>query len=153
VFGGFTTFYPGAYLNLKFEDGSESNYAWLAIYNGGGPTGPLATGGDFYNFFVLGLYPAGFNPNATSTVPSTIDNTTSPASATSAAITGWLDPTYPAADVIEPGLLTSDGVITGYFLNSTLTGVLSIPSFETYESDTDSFSNTIAQFLRRSQQA
>ena len=71
VFGGLTTFYPGESLTFTFENGTELGpIPWLAIYNDQGPTGPLTTGGDFYNFFVLGFYPASYN--VTSSSPTTV---------------------------------------------------------------------------------
>jgi hypothetical protein len=57
IFEGYTTFYPGDNITFTFENGTELTETWLAIYNDPGDMGPLSTGGDFYNFFVLGLYP------------------------------------------------------------------------------------------------
>ncbi|KAK4895057.1 hypothetical protein LTR27_006924 [Elasticomyces elasticus] len=62
AFSGGATFYPGDEMILKFGDNRPAqNYSWLAFYNSPGYTGPLATGGDFYNFFVLNLAPANYN--------------------------------------------------------------------------------------------
>jgi hypothetical protein len=54
VFAGAATFYPGDNLTFTFENGTELDYYWIAIYDNPNPTGPLTTGGDFYNYFVLG---------------------------------------------------------------------------------------------------
>lgn len=65
VWEGLTTFYPGDNMTYTFENGTTSDpIPWLAQYNSPGDTGPLATGGDFYNFFVLGFYPASFVADA-----------------------------------------------------------------------------------------
>ena len=155
IFGGATTLYPGDELSFTFEDGTNTTVPWLAFYYNPGPTGPLATGGDFYNFFVLGFYPASFNVselNATSTVSSN----SSAASTSTPTSTGWNFSSYPSeADVVQPDLSTSGGgFLTGYFLNDTLTGVLSIPSFEADDDIiTAEYSKTISDFLRRSKQA
>lgn len=53
--------YPGDTITIVFENGTQLGpEPFSALYVDPGPTGPLETGGDFYNFFVLGLYPAGF---------------------------------------------------------------------------------------------
>ena len=155
IFGGSTTLYPGDDLTFVFEDGTNATVPWLAIYHNTGPTGPLTTGGDFYNYFVLGFYPASFDPTQATA-------TSSPSSATSAVPSstpspnGWDDPAYPSnADVVQPDLSTfGGGFLTGYFLNDTLTGVLSIPSFEADDNNiTADFSSTVGEFLQRSKQA
>lgn len=80
VWEGLTTFYPGDNMTYTFENGTTSDpVPWLAQYKSPGDTGPLETGGDFYNFFVLGFYPASFNANtaAADSNPGT-NSTTSP---------------------------------------------------------------------------
>ena len=155
IFGGATTLYPGDELSFAFEDGTNLTVPWLAIYHNPGPTGPLATGGDFYNYFVLGFYPASFNVselNATSTAPSNA----SAAATSTPTPTGWDFDSYPAeADVVQPDLSTfGGGFLTGYFLNDTSLGVLSIPSFEADDGNiTADYSNTVSEFLQRSQEA
>jgi hypothetical protein len=64
IWNGGATFYPGDTVTFILENGTQIGPdSWLAIYSGGSDTGPLETGGDFYNFFVLGLYPVCFlNP-------------------------------------------------------------------------------------------
>ena len=54
VFSGGATFYPGDTITFVLENGTSITDNFLAVYNSPGPTGPLETGGDFYNFFVLG---------------------------------------------------------------------------------------------------
>jgi hypothetical protein len=57
IFEGYSTFYPGDNITFTFESGTVLTESWLTIYNDPDDTGPLLTGGDFYNFFVLGLFP------------------------------------------------------------------------------------------------
>jgi hypothetical protein len=48
-------FYPGDILDFVLENGTHVSTQWVAIYNYQDSTGPLQTGSDFYNFFVLGV--------------------------------------------------------------------------------------------------
>jgi hypothetical protein len=76
TWGGDANFYPpedtlevilenGTRVSLILEDNTQLDpMPWLALYNGPLETGPLETGGDFYNFFVLGLYPESYQPYA-----------------------------------------------------------------------------------------
>ena len=142
----------------------------MAIYNSPGPTGPLATGGDFYNFFVLGFYPPSFNPNATdpcaasegstnaSSLTSTLSNSTSTTTTSAGAIvraTSWPDSAYPnSTDIYQPGLYPDGGgFLTGYFLKNISTAVLSIPSFDMSGDDVQTFSDTVQKFLNASHAA
>lgn len=129
VFSGGATFYPGDTIKWTFENGTIQEEEYLGIYLSQGPTGPLETGGDFYNFFVLGFYPADFDPysesdssddddgddsgsNASSTassdIPSSSTTVSQPAATTAAS--GWDNPAYPLTpDVAQPGLSTVGG--------------------------------------------
>jgi len=117
VFSGGATFYPGDTITFKLENGTEISDDYLAVYNSPGPTGPLETGGDFYNFFVLGFYPASFNPDPgnSTTDPSASSSatpaSTSAAGATSTAVSSatpilsWNSTAYPLIpDVAQPDL-------------------------------------------------
>ena len=65
ILEGYVKFYPGENMVVSFENGTKNNpVPWRAFYKSFGPTGPLLTGGDFYNFFVLGLYPASYDSMA-----------------------------------------------------------------------------------------
>lgn len=164
IFESYVEFYPGDTITLAFENGTVLDpQPWLAIYNSPGPTGPLATGGDFYNFFVLGLYPASFNPNATdpcaasdvstNSSNSTSTNTTSADAAATA--TSWPDSAYPNnTDIFQPGLYPfGGGFLTGYFLKNISTAVLSIPTFDMSGDDIQTFSDTVQKFLNASHAA
>lgn len=171
VVEGYTTFYPGENITITFENGTQVGpEPWVAIYNSQGETGPLATGGDFYNFFVLGLYPASLDldtdsddegseseqsqtvgsPTDTSSVGSDASSTSASASATP---TAWSSSAYPSSPHISQPDLGNTGVLTGYFLEDISTAVLSIPSFLAYGDAVVTFSNTIEYFLKRSKKA
>lgn len=159
VFQGSTSFYPGENVTFAFENGTALDpVPWLAFYNSQGNTGPLATGGDFYNFFVLGLYPASYDPYPveadTNSTPSSIPSNATTESATPEATpTSWQIAAYPHnPDIVQPDL-GGGGVLTGYFLKDISTAVLSIPSFQAFDVDVVSFSNTISDFLRESKKA
>lgn len=150
TFGWEVTLYPGDSLNFTLANGTELDTYWLAIYQNLYRTGPLTTGGDFYNYFVLGNIPASF------TGPETrpgFDNF----STSSPAATSWYNysDAYPAfADVFQPDLsLAGGGFLTGYFLNDSSTAVLSIPSFEEFGDAIGTFSNTTAEFISGAQDA
>lgn len=174
VFEGYTTFYPGENITLKFENGTRLGpEPWVAIYNSQGETGPLATGGDFYNFFVLGLYPASFaeddldteetgsaeavteesstgeSPTNTTTATTTASSVGSSTSAT-ATPSSWNNAAYPEFPDVAQTDLGVSGVLTGYFLDDISTAVLSIPSFLAFGDAVVSFSDTIGEFLKRS---
>ncbi|KAI0434491.1 hypothetical protein F5Y09DRAFT_356753 [Xylaria sp. FL1042] len=172
VFFGGATFYPGDTITWTFENGTTQSDRFLGVYYSQGPTGPLETGGDFYNFFVLGFYPAGFDPyssddstangddddesdqtsSTSSEVPSLSTTVPQPA-ATSAP--SWNNPAYPqTADVAQPDLGTvGGGYLSGYFLRDTSIAVLSIPSFDEYGEALNSFQSTIQQFLQSAREA
>lgn len=115
VFSGGATFYPGDTITFGLENGTEIHDYFLAIYNSLGPTGPLETGGDFYNFFVLGFFPASFDPDlvdnnlvniSTVTTPSDTPTPTPTAtpSPTSTATLSWDNSAYPNPDIAQPDL-------------------------------------------------
>jgi hypothetical protein len=139
VFGGDTTFYPGDIITFTLENGTVISDNFIAIYNTQGNTGPLETGGDFYNSFVLGLLPASFDENlinnnninitaedeadtaslttgeAIMTVMSTEPTPTSASTPTPACTNSWFNPAYPdCPDVAQSDLGTfGAGFISG----------------------------------------
>lgn len=174
VIEGYTTFYPGENITITFENGTQVGpEPWVAIYNSQGETGPLATGGDFYNFFVLGLYPASLDLDSDSdgegsdsggtdveqsqTVGSPTDTSSVGSDASSASAsatpTSWSSSAYPSSPDISQADLGNTGVLTGYFLEDISTAVLSIPSFLAYGDAVVTFSDTIGKFLKRSKKA
>ncbi|KUJ17685.1 uncharacterized protein LY89DRAFT_747417 [Mollisia scopiformis] len=161
VFSGGATFYPGDTITTVLENGTTYTDNFQAVYNDPGPTGPLETGGDFYNFFVLGFYPASFNESDDSTgsssvVPSATATATSTVVSSAAATpSNWNNTAYPdTPDVVQTDLGTyGGGYISGYFLNSTSISVLSIPSFDEYDAALNTFQSTISDFITRSKAA
>jgi hypothetical protein len=108
-------------------------------------TGPLATGGDFYNYFVLGLQPASYNSSYVEPDPS--DNSTAPdtnSTSTPDPYDLWKNNSYPDTTIVQQEDLGSDGSVTGYFFEDISTAVLSIPSFS---SDIDTFSDAVKYFV------
>ncbi|KAI0902983.1 hypothetical protein F4823DRAFT_629777 [Ustulina deusta] len=167
VFSGGATFYPGDTITWTFENGTSQTEDYLGIYFSQGPTGPLETGGDFYNFFVLGFYPADFDPysdedddsgsNTSSAVSSDIPSpsTAVPQPTTTTALSGWENPAYPETpDVAQPDLGTiGGGYLSGYFLRASSIAVLSIPSFDEYGDAINTFQSTVQEFIQQAQAA
>ena len=162
IFEGLITFYPGENIAFTFENGTSLDpEPWLAIYNSQGDTGPLSTGGDFYNFFVLGLYPASYNSSATSAAATSgataaatsAAASSAPAAASSSASTptSWDNSAYPTNPAVVQPDFGATGVLSGYFLHDISVAVLSIPSFQS--PDVESFSDTIGNFIKQSKDA
>lgn len=151
VFGGGATFYPGDTVTFTFENGTTLGpLPWLAVYNSPGDTGPLETGGDFYNFFVLGFYPASYAGNqTTASATGVLTPTPTPTS------TSWNNGAYPSnPNVLQPDLgIDGGGFLTGYLLNDSSLAVLSIPSFAEFGDAIGTFSSTVTQFITRTLQA
>lgn len=121
VFSGLTPFYPGETITVELENGTTITERNLGIYWSQGPTGPLETGGDFYNFFVLGFLPASFDPSLEFADSTTADGSPT-AVATSEVVTpsplSWNSPAYPTIpDVAQPDLGTfGGGVVSGEYI-------------------------------------
>ncbi|KAE8441124.1 hypothetical protein EG329_005836 [Mollisiaceae sp. DMI_Dod_QoI] len=82
IFTGDATFYPGNTITFVFENGSSLQENFLGVYYSQGSTGPLETGADFFNFFVLGIYPTSYDPDLIDN--NTVNITTPSASASDA---------------------------------------------------------------------
>jgi hypothetical protein len=161
------TLYPGDELNFTFQNGTIEETYWLAIYTELDDTGPLTTAGDFYNYFVLGLLPASYDPNSqwwptyseddlpsnnSSSNSTTVDPVGVICSRGNPANHSWCSESYGAYPndpvVAQTDLaITGGGVVTGYLLNDTSTGVLSIPSFYQYDLNTEQFDYAIQYFI------
>ena len=154
VFYGAATFYPGEELNFTLANGTEVPTYWLAIYNNPDPTGPLETGGDFYNYFVLGLLPASYD---SSSIPddSEDDDDTSVGSTSLTSFFNASSGAYPSnPDITQPDLsVEGGGVLTGYFLHDVSVAVLSVPTFEQSGDDIGNFSQIVADFIDGAKQA
>ncbi|KAI9708473.1 MAG: hypothetical protein M1820_003934 [Bogoriella megaspora] len=156
VFRGGATFYPGRNLNFTFANGTQNPPAfWLAIYNNyPNDTGPLTTGGDFYNYFVLGLLPASYNDNLDSN-ESAEDGDASTSSASPTSFHDASSGAYPNHPDIEQSDLSieGDGVLTGYFLRDISVAVLSVPTFQQSGYSIANFSQTVTGFIDQATEA
>ncbi|GME24189.1 putative peptidase s41 family protein [Neofusicoccum parvum] len=155
VFSGGATFYPGRNHTFTWADESYLESAWVALYNNPAHTGPLSTGGDFYNYFVLGLVPDSYNESVYPVPEADPDDDSD---ATDDTLTNWFDASFKAfpsnPDVVQDGLSSSGGgIVTGYLLNESSTGVLSIPSFDMYGDYIGSFAQAVIGFINQAQAA
>lgn len=162
IFAGGATFYPEESITFILENGTKVGpEPWLALYNSQGDTGSLETGGDFYNFFILGFYPASYLPfglgdeghdeggeTVTSSATATpTGETMSSTTMISLIPSSWGHPAYPTPNIWQPDLgAFGGGFVSGYFLKDSI-AVLSIPSFDEYGPATNTFSQTVANFL------
>lgn len=132
-FSGSTLFYPGDSISFTLENGTTVTDRYLGVYWSQGPTGPLETGGDFYNFFVLGYWPASFDPSSgvegsdggastTGSFSSAAATPTATAAIGTPTPSGWgMDEFWypPSADVAQPDLGAYEGgYITGAWAES-----------------------------------
>ncbi|KAK8052192.1 hypothetical protein PG993_003577 [Apiospora rasikravindrae] len=161
VWQGATTFYPGDELTFTFENATGPlETFWIAYYTYPLSTGPIATSGDMYNFFALGLYPA---IDGAPAQPASESNTVGKRDAqTETNDEDFADPSgddgnwsvesygaYPEhPDVHQPDLQVSGGgIVTGYFLHELSTGVLSLPSFSQYGDYINNFTQSVQEFI------
>ncbi|KAL5320096.1 hypothetical protein ACEPPN_013158 [Leptodophora sp. 'Broadleaf-Isolate-01'] len=124
--GGGATFYPGEDLVIGFKNKTTVTTPWKGIFVGDSEAGPLETGGDFCNSFVLGFWPGSYDPEPDSEDEEDGDETSSliqsetSATGTSTAIpspTSWNNAAYPSADIAQENLGTyGGGYLSGYFL-------------------------------------
>ncbi|KAJ5613700.1 hypothetical protein N7528_007354 [Penicillium herquei] len=146
VFYGGAITYPGDVISIVFEDDAAETppheFPWRAYYIGPPNTGPLETGGDFYNFFVLGNYPASFIQSYQNATPATgIQSSNSNSD--------W-DLAYPTPEWI-PGSSSDDNELPRvFFLNESSIAVLVIPQFMPDSDMQPQFIRTVATFLSRS---
>lgn len=142
------SFYPGDKIELIMEDGTDYSDYWLALWNEPYATGPLTTGGDFYNYFVLGIIPESFNESEGVYNPAyTQEGPRTPATPDLT----WRNVTngaYPDPDIQQVRLgVNTEGIVSGYFLPDVDTAVLSIPSFAQYGRAIQNFSEAVIQFI------
>ncbi|KAF2204609.1 hypothetical protein GQ43DRAFT_437763 [Delitschia confertaspora ATCC 74209] len=155
IFDGAGTFYPGDDLTFTLENGTTVESFWVAIYNEpANATGPLSTGGDMYNYFVLGLLPDSYVEPETTEDDGFVDSdgdgifefNEQPAQ------TSWYNDSshaYPEhADIFQDDLsVAGSGVVTGYFFEDISTGVLSVPSFDILSATIGDFTDAVQYFI------
>ena len=148
TFSGGGSFYPGDNLTFTFENGTDPlDTIWVAIYNEpANATGPLTTGGDFYNYFVLGLLPASYEPTASPPEDSVASDTvqTAPGNWSEASFGAF--PEDPNIAQYDIGVYYS-GLVTGYYFEDISTGVLSLPSFQPIPETIGNFTTTVGEFI------
>ena len=156
----------GSALNVTFKNGSYYEKRWVAVYIELEDTGPLLTGGDFYNFFVLGLMPNSSlehdsdwkwwptlpQENSTSEEPTGKSETESICTQGNVTAQNWCNVSheaYPNNPIIAQDHLTirGGGIVTGYVLDDISTGVLSIPSFVQENENAITFRHAVQGFI------
>ncbi|KAF5846397.1 hypothetical protein GGP41_003794 [Bipolaris sorokiniana] len=148
-------FYPGDEIELVMENGTDYIDYWLALWKEPYKTGPLTTGGDLYNYFVLNLLPASYDPSGSFYNPAYAPaedpvNTTEPVVVPTPeqSWTSISSGAYPNPDVRQEGLaVVTDGIISGYFLPQVNAATLSIPSFAQYSDSIGDFSSAVGDFI------
>ncbi|KAI4600506.1 hypothetical protein KJ359_000861 [Pestalotiopsis sp. 9143b] len=158
-FSGGATFYEGATLNFTFANGSTLSTPWVAIYTNTEFTGPLTTGGDYFNYFVLGFVPPSIDevplPPMWNASAAGDDSGDDASVGTVRDFThGWDNITggeYPKADLVQDDL-EYEGWLTAYFLDEISTVVLSIPSFDEAGYAVNNFSTMVETTLAQAEQ-
>lgn len=152
VWSGGATFYPGDELTIHFENFTTGDSStiwdaeWFATYNElANSTGPLTTGGDFYNYFVLGHLPASFDPNRIAK-PESLVGESDPAPGDWSTASFGAFPERPDVAQYDLGPDNS-GIVSGYFFPGISTGVLSLPSFDADVDTVGNYTNTIGEFI------
>ncbi|KAJ8112158.1 hypothetical protein OPT61_g5418 [Boeremia exigua] len=147
TFSGSGTFYPGDNLTFTFENGTSLDTVWIAIYNEpANATGPLTTGGDFYNYFVLGLIPASYE------LVTSPEESTGKSGPVQMAPGNWSQASYGAfpedPDIVQYDLgVFYSGLVTGYYYEDISTGILSLPSFDPVPETIGNWSKTVSYFI------
>ena len=152
-------FYPGDEIALVMENGTDYLDYWLALWKEPYETGPLTTGGDFYNYFVLNFLPASYVPSGNfynpAYAPAPAD--TSGPTVARPSEQSWRNVSYgayPDPNVRQEGLaVVSDGIVSGYLLPDVNAAVLSIPSFTQYSDSIGTFSGAVSNFISNTTEA
>jgi hypothetical protein len=166
------TLYPGDdihgdALNFTLKNGTVVENYWWAFCVDCENTGPLTTGGDFYNYFVLGFLPANYEEGDV-WWPTLEDGTSSDDNSDSGfnltqileAYCAVGDPStsnwcidsfgaYPNDPIVAQADLSINGggILSGYMFEDISTAVLSIPSFVQTGDDTLEFRQTVFDFI------
>jgi hypothetical protein len=159
------TLYPGDDLIFTLENGTQVESIWLALYTNNYPTGPLTTGGDFFNYFVLGLSPAGFNiTNPTKWWSDDYDlvysndttqSSPEPAFDCKSSAVSWCTATdgvvraYPNDPIVVQNdfSIAGAGSVSGYIIDGSSTSVLSMPGFYHSDKSVRYFYNAVDEFI------
>lgn len=146
---GSSPFYPGDVFDLVFENGTTiAGWKWLAVLNDPNDSGAISSVTEFYDTFVAYKDSASSGEDLEKRQSETTATETE-ASVPSATPTAWSNLAYPEDPFVSQPNLEVGGILTGYLLDMS-TAVLSIPSFDVYDSDVISFSATVGAFLEKS---
>ncbi|KAI4924401.1 uncharacterized protein J4E92_007482 [Alternaria infectoria] len=167
------TLYPGNglfsdALNFTLQNTTVVETIWWAVCVDCKETGPLTTGGDFYNYFVLGFLPESYREGEEwwptledKFFPSTDDSVSTfnfTAELENYCIEGalsnqnWCMDSF-AAYPNNPMTVQADlsviggGIVSSYMLDGASTAILSIPSFYQNGIDTSNFRLAISDFI------
>ncbi|KAF2808700.1 uncharacterized protein BDZ99DRAFT_532654 [Mytilinidion resinicola] len=172
------TLYPGDdtfgdALNFTLKNGTTIETVWWAFCVDCTDTGPLTTGGDFYNYFVLGFLPDSYEKGAQwwpiweseASTPSNdsdsdsylVDILKTYCALGHTSTPNWCIDSfgaYPNNPVVAQANLSIDGggIVSGYMLDDVFTAVLSIPSFFQSGDDTLEFRQAILDFIGNASQ-
>jgi hypothetical protein len=162
-------------LNFTLKNRTVVESVWWAFCVDCANTGPLTTGGDFYNYFVLGLQPASYQEGnqwwpieeeeEEESTPSTGNGDSFNITAVLEVYCKKGDPSsqswcmssfgaYPNNPIVTQANLSVEegGIVSSYMLDDTSTAVLSIPSFFQSGGDTPNFRQAIREFIGNASQ-
>jgi hypothetical protein len=144
-------FYQGDTIAVVMDNGTDYLDNWIALWKQPYDTGPLTTGGDFYNYFVLGLLRASYEASGDFYNPAYSPENSSEPNTPRASEQSWHTVSYgayPDPDVQQEGLaLLKDGIVSGYLLPDVNAAVLSIPSFGQTGFAIGNFSRAVTDFI------
>ncbi|KAI4676907.1 uncharacterized protein J4E84_009207 [Alternaria hordeiaustralica] len=161
-------------LNFTLQNTTVVETVWWATCRDCKETGPLTTGGDFYNYFVLGFLPESYRegekwwPTSEDDFhPPSDDNASSfnlkaaledycmdraPPSQNWCMSSFGAYPTNPMTTQADLSI-TGGGIVSSYLLDETSTAVLSIPSFYQGGVNTYNFRQAIRDFIGNASQS
>jgi len=173
------TLYPGNgifsdALNFTLQNTTVVETIWWAVCVDCKETGPLTTGGDFYNYFVLGFLPESYRegeewwPTLEDKFLSSTDDSVSTFNFTAElekycmagapSSQNWCMDSF-AAYPNNPMTVQADlsviggGIVSSYMLDGASTAILSIPSFYQNGIDTSNFRQAIRDFIGNASQS
>jgi hypothetical protein len=155
----YAPFYAGDDMTITYRNGTPDSGEWLSLYQPDVFTGSLTTGGDFYNFFVLGLPPANFDEEYATyraSHPLTLPVLRVGLDESEAGFFSWHNnsPAYPNDPIMiqeDLGIFAS-GSLTGYHLSGIDAAVLSVPSFDFNGNGIETFSEAANDFVANATQ-
>jgi hypothetical protein len=155
----YAPFYAGDYMNITYRNGTPDSGEWLSLYQPDVFTGSLTTGGDFYNFFVLGLPPADFDEESAiyrAAHPLHLPTLRVGLDESAPISISWHNDSaaYPDDPImIQENLgLFASGSLTGYHLPGIDAAVLSVPTFDFYGDGIETFSEAVDDFVANATQ-